>query len=755
MQRTRSIVRALGLPALLTGTLLSPALAQELVHPAEPDVETLARHYARAEKELRAASTDHLSEQQRGKRAQALDWLRTYREGRDFGRNLLHPGTRQLYFIDPEGRRCAVACLLDHAGENELVERIAATNNHAYVAELADVAELGAWLQEYGLTIQEAARIQGPGGAPGDTGSPSFPRPPGGTWSGPGDAVPTGPSSGSGSGGPSAPGPSGPSNPRRGGGSTPGPAGPSAPGPSGPQTGGPATGPMTHGVGPGAWRTWWDLHKMDYLRPNLLANWHGAVTQWEDDGSDPLAAVRAELIPVLLEALSAEDARLRGAAAVALGRMAGERAIEPLVARLGDPDHGVRERALLGLGATGTARAAELLLHVADSGALPEGEEVTHDGRALAVLSLAIGRRNGMSPYFDHALNGVLAELEGADRFLVQGSGLLYQTMNPGQALDAWCFERSTDESTALGVRCRAAETLRTRDDDESLAVLLHHLSGPSLELRRSAALALGEFEHPLALQPLLTAVEVEKEPLARAFCLISIGRQGGDTARDFLREFLREGPKSSRSWCALALGILAREGDDALARSAIRAGLGREKNREFRGAYYLAMGIARDLDARALLIDALKNGSSYELRSGAAMALGMLGTPEGHQALREQLERDSCEYTRADIAEALGFAGEYGDSPQLARALDSMKQEPNQRVAALALGLHGQRRSVEKLIALVRDPEQEAGRRAAAIDALQVVLGAEPSLAVGDMLRQSNFLVFQPTLIKIRNVLL
>ena len=141
MKRTRSIARVFGLPALLVGTLVSPTLAQELVYPAEPDVETLARHYARAEKELRAASTDHLSEQQRSKRAQALDWLQAYREDRNYGRNLLHPGTRQLYFIDPEGRRCAVACLLDHAGENELVERIAATNNHAYVAELADVAD--------------------------------------------------------------------------------------------------------------------------------------------------------------------------------------------------------------------------------------------------------------------------------------------------------------------------------------------------------------------------------------------------------------------------------------------------------------------------------------------------------------------------------------------------------------------------------------------------------------------------------------
>lgn len=749
MKHSRNALSCVASGWALASLLAVGAPAQRAEYATQPDSADLSAHYQRAERELRLADVSQLDPEQRTKRSLALDWLREYRENADFGRNTLFPGERKLYFVDPGGRRCAVAWLLDASGECELVERIAATNNHAYVAELAGSAELQSWLAEYGLSVEDAARIQGPGGGPGDR----FPPGAGGTWSGPGDTTPAPGRPGTpGPSGPNQPDPSGPSGPS-GGPNTPRPGGPSAP--QNPNSPANMPGPSTYAIGPEVWMTWWELHKMDYLRPNLLDNWHGAVTQWESDGSNPLDAVRAGVIPALLEALSAEDPRLRGSAAIALGRMAGERAIEPLFGRLADPDHEVRERAILALGATGTAKAAQALHEIATSGTLGERRNITHDARPLAVLGLAIGRRNGMSGYWDHALSNLLDEVSGTDRFLVQGSGLLYQTMNPGPALSDWSLARSTDENTALGVRCRATETLRTRSDEDSLAVLLHHLSGDSLELRRSAALALGEFEHSLALQPLLTAAEVEKEPLTRAFVLLSIGRQGGQPASAFLREFLEQGPKTSRSWCALALGILARDTDDAEARKAIREGLGREKNREYRGAYYLALGIARDAEARDLLVEALCKGSSYEIRAGAAMGLGMLEDPEGIEVLRERLPLDKCEYTRAAIAEAIGFVGDYDDCALLTGALEAMEIPENQERTALALGLHGQRRSVEALVEIAKDVEQPARKRAAAIDALQVVLGKEPSLAVGDMLRQSNFLVFPPTLVKIRRVLL
>lgn len=716
----------------------------------EPDRTSLSKHYARAGAELREASVDHLIEDQRARRSLALDWLEDYRQAADFGVNDLAPGRRSLYFVDEGGRRCAVAWLMEASGHGKLVQEVAGDDNQAFVAELGWRPGVQTWLLEHGLTLDEAARIQGPA-----MGGPTVSPPPPATWNGPGDRVPapSEPSSPAtpGSSRPNTPAPSGPS-------SAPPSGGPSTPGPGGPQNpNSPASmpGPSTYTVGPEVWMTWWELHKMDYLRPNLLKNWHGTVTQWKDDGSNPLDQVRTSVLPHLIAALKSEDARLRASAAVALGRMAGRIAIPHLVELLRDPSHEVRERSLLALGATGSMEAAELLLDISETGATKGERNISPDARSMAVLALAIGRRNGMSAYVDHALHEQLKAVSGTDRFLVQSAGLLYHTMNPGPVLRSWAQARASDEHTALGVRCRALETLRTCQDSESLAVLLHHLSGRSLEMRRSAALALGEFEHDMALAPLLTAAELEKEPLTRAFVLISIGRQGGDQAEAFLMNYLEEGAKASRSWAALALGIATRQSSNPKAMAALRDGLLREKNREYRGAYYLALGISQDIDARAVLIDALRNGSSYEIRSGAAMGLGMLADDQGIAALREQLSRDKCEYTRAAIAEAIGFQGDYNDSVALIESWSGMKVPENQADTALALGLHGQRKSVEAMIAVLEDPKQDARKRAAAIDSLQVVLGRAPSLAVGELLRQSNFLVYPPPLIKIREVLL
>ena len=730
--------------------LAAPGLAQRSSWTPEPSKEALLEHYERAEAELRAADVSHLDEAQRARRSRALDWLHQYRENADFGRNSYEQGRRTLAFVDEDGRRCAVAWLLDAAGEGELVLEIAGSNNHAYVAELAGNPGLGEWLDEYGLSVEDAARIQGPsqGGGPVDQVVP----PPGGTWSGPGDTTP-----------PPTPGTPGPTTPRPpSGGPSSGDRAPSTPGtprPGAQSPLAPTNAPITPGgyqVGPEVWMTWWQLHKMDYLRPNLLRNWLGTVSQWTDDGIDHLQLVREDLVPHLRRALKEGNPSLRASSAIALGRIEGEGAVDELVALLDTPSQFVRERALLALGATGSMVAADVLLDVLDDGAVGEGSRVSPDARSLAVIALAIGRRSGMSGYVDHALLAQLEKLEGADRYVVEGCGLLYQTLNPNPALSDWCLARATDESTAPGVRCRALETLRTRDDDKALSVLLHALSGRRLDERRSAALALGEFPSDLALQPLMTAAETEAEPLTRAFTLLSIGRRGGPEAAAFLRAYLAEGPKPSRAWCALALGMAARQDvADAVSRVALREALKREKNREAKGAYFLALGIAKDMPSLGLLEDALVNGSSYEIRSAAAMGLGVLEDEKATDVLRSRLAVDSCEYTRAAIAEAIGFVGDHTDCTRLAESFQAMKIPENQSQAAMALGLHGQRKSVEELIATVKDTGRPAIERAAATDALQVVLGKSPSLTVSTLLRQSNFLVYPPPLIEVRRVLL
>src|SRR5262245_58636680 len=119
-------------------------------------------HYRRVEQELRGASPA-LDAQRADARAQVIDLLHAYWTRANFGINAGFPGRREPYFVDDDGRRCAVAFLLDATGCGALTDRIAANANHAWVADLVGDAELAAWLDAHGLSAAEAARIQDPG----------------------------------------------------------------------------------------------------------------------------------------------------------------------------------------------------------------------------------------------------------------------------------------------------------------------------------------------------------------------------------------------------------------------------------------------------------------------------------------------------------------------------------------------------------------------------------------------------------------
>ena len=53
-----------------------------------------------------------------------------------------------------------MAYLIHRSGRSDIVDRVEATRNNAYIAELADDPALIAWLDSSGLTVAEAARIQ-------------------------------------------------------------------------------------------------------------------------------------------------------------------------------------------------------------------------------------------------------------------------------------------------------------------------------------------------------------------------------------------------------------------------------------------------------------------------------------------------------------------------------------------------------------------------------------------------------------------
>jgi len=117
-------------------------------------------HLRDVEGALRRRSTDALSAAQRERRNTALNWLREYRERGEFPHNHTHAAGRVPVFVDEHGTPCAVAYLLQRSGREDLVREVASADNNVYAWELAADARFSEWLDETGLTLGEAARIQ-------------------------------------------------------------------------------------------------------------------------------------------------------------------------------------------------------------------------------------------------------------------------------------------------------------------------------------------------------------------------------------------------------------------------------------------------------------------------------------------------------------------------------------------------------------------------------------------------------------------
>lgn len=145
---------------ILVAVATSAALLGVRPEPGVPENVRLRAHFDAVDAELRAADISALTANQRTSRARMILWLRAYRDAERFPRNDRFPDRAMPFFRDSDGVLCAMAYLIDRSGRGDLVERIARTKNHAFIADLASEPELLAWLDVAGLTIAEAARIQ-------------------------------------------------------------------------------------------------------------------------------------------------------------------------------------------------------------------------------------------------------------------------------------------------------------------------------------------------------------------------------------------------------------------------------------------------------------------------------------------------------------------------------------------------------------------------------------------------------------------
>lgn len=155
MQRALVIVSLVVSAGVVVGTSdLEPR------HPTRSsEVTRLRAHFDAVDAELRARDVSGLAAAQQDRRALLTTWLRDYRNSGSFPVNDKFAAPAP-FFRDSQGTLCAMAYLIHRSGRSDIVDKVEATGNNAYIAELADDPALIAWLDSSGLSVAEAARIQ-------------------------------------------------------------------------------------------------------------------------------------------------------------------------------------------------------------------------------------------------------------------------------------------------------------------------------------------------------------------------------------------------------------------------------------------------------------------------------------------------------------------------------------------------------------------------------------------------------------------
>ena len=159
-----AILLGVGTAAIASSSAAAPeAPASDGRHTHAAEVARIQAHFDSVLAELPMRDVASLPAAQRERRADLLATLRTYRDAGVFPHNYDFPGQAVPYFVDRRtGTLCAVAYLVASTGRRDIVDRVARMDNNVLVPDLAGDTAFTRWLDDHGLTVAEAARIQVP-----------------------------------------------------------------------------------------------------------------------------------------------------------------------------------------------------------------------------------------------------------------------------------------------------------------------------------------------------------------------------------------------------------------------------------------------------------------------------------------------------------------------------------------------------------------------------------------------------------------
>ncbi len=271
-----------------------------------------------------------------------------------------------------------------------------------------------------------------------------------------------------------------------------------------------------------------------------------------------------------------------------------------------------------------------------------------------------------------------------------------------------------------------------------------------------------------ISIRKALLGIVRSGEQQSRRFALISLARSASHPGQGLenwgglrevtaeLYEQMQRGQSGLRPWAAIALGVLGREladrgrAHDGAVDDALLSACEREKDPAQVGAYCLALGLRKHVEAIPVLIHHMREGfrSQDDARGEAAIALGLIGDVSSIEAIEAVIEESLYRpELLKQAAVALGLLGDRQIVGKLVAMLATAKGFSSQAALATALGVIGDSTSIDPLIALLRDGAATAGARGFAAVALGMVCDPEDLPRISRIAVDTNYRANTPTL--------
>ncbi len=487
------------------------------------------------------------------------------------------------------------------------------------------------------------------------------------------------------------------------------------------------------------WESWWSLNKEDWFPTRGVAR----LTVGGDDSGYAVVGPRAptaeevarDILPLLRELLAKErDPNIRDAAALALGKVGGDAEVDLLAKLLGDKERTVREASILGLGLLRVERAEKVLEGLAKDTGRPARE------RGLAIEALALSAGSVAKAFLTDGLGTTqpLQRARGGDLESLRaiGVGLIGKNdLAPPRSAPRTCAETGflvagidkdlVKESDFLALAYAALAKTR---DPLAEPVVMRGLLHPKASVRAGAAIAAGRVlanpdgKRVRELQALLAN---EGDAFTWRLLVMSIGRMGGDGAKQILRGVHQGSDQQNRAFAALALGVA--HDKDSL--PTLRQGLASANDSSLTGAYAIALSLIGDPADTGLLLRVLEEKKDPFVQSHVIQGLIVRQDPAAISAVEAILVRSKNPEVQAAAGLFLGLLGNESTTNTLLALLEQSGTLSVRAAVAAGLGRRGDKSAIDPLAAFAKNPTKPDFARAFAVAALGILGDKSPAL--------------------------